>query len=345
MNDEPIENSVTARWTPDRHFSNGGAQQQARTVRAASEQGNPDKKSKRFKKKFKTMGFGRLGFGRLGCNRCPETNANVIDLTCSMDITTQVTEDCGKRKSCKVKPDKNRYTPDPCSGKSKYVTVDYECEALDNGCTTAGFAPDPKSTLKDGECKQIECPALADGQGDFDDAKTGDTSGCQLNFGRKCTVTCEAGNDLVGYEGGKKESIEITCSGDRLTNVGVWSSTPTWENIYDYVPVCMETADSRTIICHGKTDTLTCTSGTIKIVRGYYGRKHNTGPGTCNDRLKQNKDYEGADACESTTSLATMKSRCDGQSSCTMTGGLALFGGDPCSGEIKHILVDWSCDT
>jgi len=55
MNDEPIENSVTARWTPDRHFSNGGAQQQARTVRAASEQGNPDKKSKRFKKKFKTM--------------------------------------------------------------------------------------------------------------------------------------------------------------------------------------------------------------------------------------------------------------------------------------------------
>ena len=71
-------------------------------------------------------------YSNLSCKHsCPETNSNALDTGCTgtgSDIKTQVTKDCGKKKSCKVKPDKNRYKPDPCSGKSKYVTVDYECE-------------------------------------------------------------------------------------------------------------------------------------------------------------------------------------------------------------------------
>ena len=58
MIEKTNESDVTARWTPDRQISNGGAHQQARTVCAANEQGKTyAPKVKKFKKKFNVLNF------------------------------------------------------------------------------------------------------------------------------------------------------------------------------------------------------------------------------------------------------------------------------------------------
>ncbi|XP_019637817.1 PREDICTED: sushi, von Willebrand factor type A, EGF and pentraxin domain-containing protein 1-like [Branchiostoma belcheri] len=78
---------------------------------------------------------------------------------------------------------------------------------------------------------------------------------------------------------------------------------------------------------------LHCSSGTIHITAALYGRKQH---GLCSGPVYTTD-------CESSTSLSTVKSKCDGHSTCSVQASNSLFG-DPCQGTVKYLEVTYQCD-
>ncbi|XP_019646182.1 PREDICTED: zona pellucida sperm-binding protein 3 receptor-like [Branchiostoma belcheri] len=78
---------------------------------------------------------------------------------------------------------------------------------------------------------------------------------------------------------------------------------------------------------------LDCSSGTIHITAALYGRKQH---GLCPGPVYTTD-------CESSRSLSTVKSKCDGHSTCSVQASNSLFG-DPCQGTVKYLEVTYQCE-
>ncbi|CAH1266418.1 CPAMD8 [Branchiostoma lanceolatum] len=87
-------------------------------------------------------------------------------------------------------------------------------------------------------------------------------------------------------------------------------------------------------VCEYQTMSISCPAGQqIDIVSALYGR---TSAQFCNFAAGYSTD------CRSTSSLAAVRTRCQGQPSCSVPVSNSVFG-DPCDGTFKYLEVEFTC--
>ena len=90
------------------------------------------------------------------------------------------------------------------------------------------------------------------------------------------------------------------------------------------------------IVCEGKTKEIRCKSmSKIRVLWANYGRLN---PKTCLHRLTSNIN------CRASTSLNNVRKICQDKTACTLRSNSGSFGGDPCGGTYKYLLVGYKCD-
>ena len=90
---------------------------------------------------------------------------------------------------------------------------------------------------------------------------------------------------------------------------------------------------SATICEHAKLYIRCVIGGRIRVVAASYGRHDRA---TCNNPSIQTT------SCHSANSLAIVKSRCEGKTSCELHASNGVFG-DPCYGTFKYLEVKFQC--
>ncbi|XP_042606460.1 L-rhamnose-binding lectin CSL3-like [Cyprinus carpio] len=93
----------------------------------------------------------------------------------------------------------------------------------------------------------------------------------------------------------------------------------------------------RTVACEGKSVSLRCVLGLIKVIKANYGRTDRT---TCARSVPAHQTSNMN--CFRRTSLHTMSTRCDGRKSCSVPAVNSVFS-DPCAGTYKYLDVDYVC--
>lgn len=81
--------------------------------------------------------------------------------------------------------------------------------------------------------------------------------------------------------------------------------------------------------------TITCPTGIIFIEEAMFGRTKNSS--VCTDPRIFDTN------CTSTESKAIIKSKCDGESECSIDVENGKLGGDPCPGTFKYLEVNFIC--
>ncbi|XP_067050433.1 uncharacterized protein [Acropora muricata] len=90
------------------------------------------------------------------------------------------------------------------------------------------------------------------------------------------------------------------------------------------------------IVCEGQTKEIRCESiSKIRVLRANYGRLH---PKTCPHPSIRTIN------CQASTSLNNVKNICQGKTACTLRSNSGSFGGDPCGGTYKYLLVGYKCE-
>ena len=90
------------------------------------------------------------------------------------------------------------------------------------------------------------------------------------------------------------------------------------------------------IVCEGETKEIKCESmSKIRVLWANYGRLN---PKTCPDRRTSNMN------CRALTSLNNVRKICQDKTACTLRSNSGSFGGDPCGGTYKYLLVGYKCD-
>lgn len=89
------------------------------------------------------------------------------------------------------------------------------------------------------------------------------------------------------------------------------------------------------IVCEGGKLELRCPDGKISIHEAVFGRTE--GGNVCPHPQIKSTD------CQSASSLTEVRSKCDGQKSCSITVSNGVFGGDPCPGTYKYLEVTFTC--
>lgn len=88
-------------------------------------------------------------------------------------------------------------------------------------------------------------------------------------------------------------------------------------------------------ICERDTETINCQNGKrIDVLDAMYGRQNR---GTCPDSNDVNTN------CRSQNSYSVVHNKCNGVASCVLTPTNAMFGGDPCRGTYKYLVVEYQC--
>ena len=90
------------------------------------------------------------------------------------------------------------------------------------------------------------------------------------------------------------------------------------------------------IVCEGQTMEIRCESvSKIRVLWANYGRLN---PKTCPHPSISNIN------CRASISLNYVREICQGKTACTLKSNNGLFGGDPCGGTHKYLLVGYKCD-
>ncbi|XP_044178534.1 uncharacterized protein LOC114972192 isoform X1 [Acropora millepora] len=90
------------------------------------------------------------------------------------------------------------------------------------------------------------------------------------------------------------------------------------------------------IVCEGKTKEIRCESmSKIRVLWANFGRLH---PKTCPHKSIRTIN------CQASTSLNYVREICQGKTACTLISNYDFFGGDPCGGTHKYLLVGYKCD-
>ena len=90
------------------------------------------------------------------------------------------------------------------------------------------------------------------------------------------------------------------------------------------------------VVCEGKTKEIRCESvNKIRVLWANYGRLN---PKTCPDRRIRTIN------CRAPTSLNNVRKICQDKTACTLRSNSGSFGGDPCGGTYKYLLVGYKCD-
>ncbi|XP_015764736.1 PREDICTED: uncharacterized protein LOC107343668 [Acropora digitifera] len=90
------------------------------------------------------------------------------------------------------------------------------------------------------------------------------------------------------------------------------------------------------IVCEDQTMEIRCESvSKIRVLWANYGRLN---PKTCPHPSTSNIN------CRASTSLNYVREICQGKTACTLRSNNGLFGGDPCGGTHKYLLVGYKCD-
>ena len=90
------------------------------------------------------------------------------------------------------------------------------------------------------------------------------------------------------------------------------------------------------VVCEGKTKEIRCESiSKIRVLWANYGRLN---PKTCPHRLTSNIN------CRASTSLNNVRKICQDKTACTLRSTSGSFGGDPCLGTHKYLLVGYKCN-
>lgn len=88
-------------------------------------------------------------------------------------------------------------------------------------------------------------------------------------------------------------------------------------------------------ICEGNSGAITCQNGQrIQILDATYGRRNTQ---TCPHRADSNTN------CLSPNSLSAVYNLCNNLVSCHLAPNNGMFGGDPCGGTYKYLLVEYQC--
>ncbi|XP_062389565.1 latrophilin-like protein 1 isoform X2 [Sardina pilchardus] len=91
------------------------------------------------------------------------------------------------------------------------------------------------------------------------------------------------------------------------------------------------------MICEGSTKQLDCGADVIQIYAANYGRTNNC---SCSDGVPAH--LKNTDCLKSTT-LDTVKQKCEGEQTCSLTASNGDFGGDPCGGTFKYLNISYCC--
>ncbi|XP_015762776.1 PREDICTED: EGF-like repeat and discoidin I-like domain-containing protein 3 isoform X1 [Acropora digitifera] len=90
------------------------------------------------------------------------------------------------------------------------------------------------------------------------------------------------------------------------------------------------------IVCEHKTKEIRCESmSKIRVLWANYGRLN---PKTCPHGPTSNIN------CRASTSLNNVRKICQDKTACTLSSTSGSFGGDPCLGTHKYLLVGYKCD-
>ena len=90
------------------------------------------------------------------------------------------------------------------------------------------------------------------------------------------------------------------------------------------------------IVCDGNTKEIRCESmSKIRVLWANYGRLH---PKTCTHPSIRTIN------CRASTSLNNVRNFCQGKTACTLRSNSGSFGGDPCGGTYKYLLVGYKCE-
>ncbi|XP_078667374.1 L-rhamnose-binding lectin CSL3-like [Branchiostoma floridae x Branchiostoma belcheri] len=159
-------------------------------------------------------------------------------------------------------------------------------------------------------------------------------------YGRKQTGICSGPVLTTNCESSTSLStVKSKCEGHSSCSVQASNSLfgDPCHGTVKYLEVtyqCVDAAGPRTVqACEREAPlSLSCSSGMIHITAALYGRKQT---GICSGPALTTN-------CESSTSLSTVKSKCEGHSSCSVQASNSLFG-DPCQGTVKYLEVTYKC--
>ena len=90
------------------------------------------------------------------------------------------------------------------------------------------------------------------------------------------------------------------------------------------------------IVCEGNSLEIKCNEDRIiDVISANFGRLDRQ---TCKHEAMSNIN------CRASNSLAKVQKTCQNQTSCTLFANNGFFGGDPCGGTFKYLLVEYMCD-
>ena len=93
---------------------------------------------------------------------------------------------------------------------------------------------------------------------------------------------------------------------------------------------------STAIVCEGNSLEITCNAGRIiDVISANFGRRDRQ---TCIHAAMSNIN------CRASNSLVKVQETCQNKTSCTLRANNVFFGGDPCGGTFKYLLVEYMCD-
>uniref|UniRef100_A0A8C1D707 SUEL-type lectin domain-containing protein n=1 Tax=Cyprinus carpio carpio TaxID=630221 RepID=A0A8C1D707_CYPCA len=171
----------------------------------------------------------------------------------------------------------------------------------------------------------------------------------KANYGRTDRTTCARSvpahqtSNMNCFRGTSLHTITCLsrCDGRKSCSVPAVNSvfSDPCAGTYKYLDVdyvCVRKA-KRTVACEGKSVSLRCVLGLIKVIKANYGRTDRT---TCARSVPAHQTSNMN--CFRRTSLHTMSTRCDGRKSCSVPAVNSVFS-DPCAGTYKYLDVDYVC--
>jgi len=201
-----------------------------------------------------------------------------------------------------------------CQGRGA-CTADLTCE-----CAEGYFG--------DG-CQYRSCPGSPPCNDNGECIADANSATCQCRdgfHGSDCSLKYCAGDSVAG------DGTYTQCSGNGVCNSATGYCTCN-SNVISHV-----SGYDIASACEGATASLSCSDGVIHVMSARFGRLDT---GSCSSI----GDMGAAYGCHAENSLGVVRQECEGKMSCSITPSTTLFGGDPCSGIHKQLLVSYGCVT
>jgi len=266
-------------------------------------------------------------YARLTDTGCPNAPA-YTGPTCSVDATTELSDECGGKSSCTIDPEVNlkvRGLPDPCPKTAKYIDMVYVCT---DGVKSLG-------PICDGTSDKLSCP---DGKSiQVVSAFYGtdpDTAGC--------------GAQPIGCGGPVTGMLSTACNGKSTCAVPPYAVPDPCANVrkhWDVRYTCVDGNGPFTVTwCDGGAppDLDACPAGTaLYVTDAFYGRDNMATCAASGEPL-------GTPTCTGFGDFSgVINAACANRQKCTKDVVNAAFAGlgrpDPCGGFFKFGRINYRC--